>query len=65
MMSHEKGQTQLFCHGFFQIFGVHVRRVAAFEEPVNLLGAKRGFVDLLWKGLLLGWCGNAPLEKME
>src|SRR5215207_8818335 len=25
-----------------------------FEEPVKLLEAKRGFMDLFWKGVLLG-----------
>ena len=50
---YEKGQTQLFYRDFFDIFGVPVRRVAAFEQPVTLLGAKRGFIDLFWKGALL------------
>ena len=50
---YEKGQTQLFYRDFFDIFGVPVRRVAAFEQPVKLLGAKRGFIDLFWKGVLL------------
>ena len=50
---YEKGQTQLFYRDFFQVFGVPVRRVAAFEEPVTLLGDKRGFIDLFWKGVLL------------
>ncbi len=50
---YEKGQTQLFYQGFFDIFGMPVRRVAAFEEPVKLLGDKRGFIDLFWKGVLL------------
>ncbi len=35
---YEKGQTQLFYRDFFDIFDVPVRRVAAFEEPVKLLG---------------------------
>ena len=26
---------------------------ATFEEPVKLLGEKRGFIDLFWKGVLL------------
>ena len=38
---------------FFEVFGVKRRRVASFEEPVKLLGAKRGFIDLFWKGVLL------------
>ncbi len=50
---YEKGQTQLFYRDFFEVFGVPVRRVAAFEEPVKKLGDKRGFIDLFWKGVLL------------
>ncbi len=50
---YEKGQTQLFYRDFFDIFDVPVRRVAAFEEPVKLLGDRRGFIDLFWKGVLL------------
>ena len=50
---YEKGQTQLFYRDFFDVFGVPVRRVASFEEPVKLLGEKRGFIDLFWKGVLI------------
>jgi hypothetical protein len=50
---YEKGQTQLFYKDFFDVFGVPVRRVASFEEPVKRLGDKRGFIDLFWKGVLL------------
>ncbi|MDX2104483.1 MAG: DNA methyltransferase [Alphaproteobacteria bacterium] len=50
---YEKGQTQLFYQEFFNIFGVPVRRVASFEEPVKKLGDRRGFIDLYWKGVLL------------
>lgn len=50
---YEKGQTQLFYRDFFEIFGIPVRRVASFEEPVKNLGDKRGFIDLFWKGVLL------------
>ena len=46
---YEKGQTQLFYRDFFEVFGVPVRRVATFEEPVKNLGEGRGFIDLLWK----------------
>ena len=42
---YEKGQTQLFYRDFFDVFGMPVRRVAAFEEPVKLLGDRRGFID--------------------
>lgn len=50
---YEKGQTQLFYRDFFEVFGVPVKRVASFEEPVKNLGDKRGFIDLFWKGVLL------------
>lgn len=50
---YEKGQTQLFYRDFFDVFGVPVRRVATFEEPVKNLADKRGFIDLFWKGVLL------------
>ncbi|MEX2182107.1 MAG: DNA methyltransferase [Gemmatimonadaceae bacterium] len=50
---YEKGQTQLFYRDFFDVFGMPVRRVAAFEEPVKRLGEKQGFIDLFWKGVLL------------
>lgn len=50
---YEKGQTQLFYRDFFDVFGIPVRRVATFEEPVKKLGDKAGFIDLFWKGVLL------------
>ena len=50
---YEKGQTQLFYRDFFAIFDLPVRRVATFEEPVRLIGDRRGFIDLFWKGVLL------------
>jgi hypothetical protein len=50
---YEKGQTQLFYRDLFEVFGVPVRRVASFEEPVKKLGERRGFIDLFWKGVLL------------
>src|SRR3954453_21437106 len=50
---YEKGQTQLFYRDLFDVFGISVRRVASFEEPVKKLGDKQGFIDLFWKGVLL------------
>ena len=51
--NYERGEIQLFYRDFFAIFDVSVRRVATFEEPVRLLGNRRGFIDLFWKGVLL------------
>ncbi|MGH6804030.1 MAG: type IIL restriction-modification enzyme MmeI [Methyloceanibacter sp.] len=50
---YESGEAQSFYNDFFQVFGVKRRKVASFEEPVKLLGEKRGFIDLFWKGTLL------------
>ena len=50
---YEKGETQSFYNDFFEVFGVRRRKVATFEELVRLLGEKRGFIDLFWKGVLL------------
>lgn len=50
---YERGETQTFYNEFFNVFGVNRRRVATFEEPVKKLGNKQGFIDLLWKGVLL------------
>ena len=51
--AYEKGETHSFYNDFFEVFGVKRRKVASFEEPVKLLGARRGFIDLFWKGVLL------------
>jgi hypothetical protein len=50
---YEKGETHTFYNEFFQIFGVTKKRMYSFEEPIKLLGNKRGFIDLFWKGVLL------------
>jgi hypothetical protein len=50
---YERGETQTFYNEFFELFGITRRRVAAFEQPVQNLGDRRGFIDLFWKGVLL------------
>ncbi len=51
--SSEEAEAKSFWDGFFNIFGISRKRVAAFEEPVKKLGDKQGFIDLFWKGVLL------------
>ena len=51
--AYERAETQSFYNEFFEVFGVRRRRVASFEAPVKLLGERRGFLDLFWKGVLL------------
>ncbi len=51
--SRENADAKPFWVSFFNIFGLSSKRVASFEEPVKKLGAKQGFIDLFWKGMLL------------
>lgn len=37
----------------FNIFGITRRRIASFEMPVKKSDGKDGYIDLLWKGVLL------------
>ena len=51
--SRENADAKPFWVSFFNVFGLSAKRVASFEEPVKKLGAKQGFIDLFWKGVLL------------
>lgn len=49
----ENAEAKSFWDGFFNVFGISRRRVATFEKPVKLLDEKTGYIDLLWKGVLI------------
>ncbi|MBS1815189.1 MAG: class I SAM-dependent DNA methyltransferase [Acidobacteria bacterium] len=49
----EDAEAKSFWDAFFDVFGIKRRRVATFEKPVNKSDGKGGFIDLLWKGVLL------------
>jgi hypothetical protein len=51
--SSEDAEAKSFWDGFFNIFGVTRRRVASFETPVRKEDGRGGFIDLLWRGVLL------------
>jgi len=51
--SSEDAEAKSFWDSFFAIFGISRRRVATFEAPVKKADAKQGFIDLLWKGVIL------------
>ncbi|MFO7639989.1 MAG: type IIL restriction-modification enzyme MmeI [Candidatus Competibacteraceae bacterium] len=51
--SSEHSEAKTFWDEFFNIFGVSRRRVATFETKVKKLDGKDGYIDLLWKGILL------------
>lgn len=49
----EDAEAKSFWDAFFNVFGVHRRRVASFEVPIKREDGSGGFIDLLWKGILL------------
>jgi hypothetical protein len=49
----ESAEAKTFWDGFFQIFGVSRKRVASFEARVKKQDGQDGYIDLLWKGILL------------
>jgi hypothetical protein len=49
----EDAEAKSFWDGFFNVFGITRRRLASFEAPVRKDDGKGGFIDLLWKGVLL------------
>ena len=51
--AYEKGETQSFYNDFFEAFGVQRRTVARYEEHVEKLDNRHGFIDLFWPGVLL------------
>ena len=51
--SSEDAEAKSFWDAFFEVFGVHRRRIASFEVPIKRHDGSGGFVDLLWKGILL------------
>ncbi len=51
--SSESAEARSFWDGFFNVFGVSRRRVASFEKHVKTIDGRDGYIDLLWKGVLL------------
>jgi len=49
----EDAESQSFWNGFFDVFGVPRRRLGTFERKVKKIDGKDGYIDLLWKGVLL------------
>ncbi|MDO8366717.1 MAG: hypothetical protein Q7T20_07975 [Saprospiraceae bacterium] len=51
--SSEDAEAKSFWDGFFHVFDVSRRRLATFEQAVRKGDRKQGFIDLLWKGVIL------------
>ena len=51
--NNEKAEAKSFWDAFFNVFGVSRRRVATFEQPATKIDNSKGYIDLLWKGVVL------------
>jgi hypothetical protein len=51
--SHEDAEGKSFLDNFFNVFGVNRRRIGSFEMRVKKIGNKDGYIDMLWKGMIL------------
>ncbi len=52
-VSDERAEAQTFWNNFFNVFGVSRKRVASFEKPVKKADGHQGYIDLLWRGIVL------------
>jgi hypothetical protein len=50
----ENAESQTFWNEFFDVFGLRRRTVASFREPVKSIKDTYHFIDVFWKGKLLG-----------
>ena len=51
--SNEEADAKPFLVEFFNVFGISSKRVGTFEHRVKKLDEKDGYIDLLWKGIIL------------
>ena len=51
--SDEEAQAQSFLNEFFGVFGIDRKRVGTFEKKVPMGKNRNGYIDLLWKGVIL------------
>ncbi len=49
----EEAEAKSFLEAFFNVFGISRKRVGAFEHRVKKLDDADGYIDMLWKGMIL------------
>lgn len=49
----EAAEGKTFWDEFFRVFGIQRRKLASFEQPVKHTDGNGGFIDLLWRGVML------------
>ncbi len=52
-VTQEEAEAKPFLVEFLNVFGINRKRVATFEHRVKKLDEGDGYIDLLWKGMLL------------
>lgn len=50
---YEDGEAKSFLDHFFNVFGVSRRRFIKFEKRVTTIDGKEGYIDSIWKGVIL------------
>ena len=53
VISNEEADAKPFLVEFFNVFGISSKRASTFEYRIKKLGDKDGYIDLLWKGVIL------------
>lgn len=49
----EEAEAKSFLDAFFNVFDISRRKVGTFEHKVKKLNDKDGYIDLIWKGVIL------------
>ena len=49
----EASEAQSFLNDFFGTFGIDCKRVGTFETKVPMRADRSGYIDLIWKGVIL------------
>ena len=49
----ESAEAQSFLNDLFEVFGVDRKRVGTFETKVPMGENRSGYIDMLWKGVIL------------
>ncbi|HRO76965.1 MAG TPA: N-6 DNA methylase [Crocinitomicaceae bacterium] len=51
--SNEEADAKPFLDAFFDVFGISRKKIGTFEHRVKKLDDGNGYIDLLWKGVIL------------
>jgi len=51
--TNEEADAKPFLDAFFDVFGIPRKKIGTFEHKVKKLNDADGYIDLLWKGVIL------------